>query len=153
MKNLSLKTNELRDLSRSLQLSHQHISSSKSPLVETKSKRKEKVDVTRGKGIKLLSEVALTGEAQIKEGNDEDDSNDENDLENKFKDEENKSDDDQTTSDSEKVKDDDEDDDNDEDKSEGDEDRGMDSDDVQDKKADVERTYAQQEKENLKITQ
>nr|GEX32825.1 integrase, catalytic region, zinc finger, CCHC-type, peptidase aspartic, catalytic [Tanacetum cinerariifolium] len=37
------------------------------PLVETKSKRKEKLDVTRGKGIKLLSEVALTEETQIKE--------------------------------------------------------------------------------------
>nr|GEU98716.1 hypothetical protein [Tanacetum cinerariifolium] len=37
------------------------------PLVETKSKRKEKVDVTRGKGIELLSEVALTEEAQMKE--------------------------------------------------------------------------------------
>ncbi|GKD45440.1 hypothetical protein Tco_1270085 [Tanacetum coccineum] len=37
--------------------------------VETKSKRKEKekVDVARGKGIELLSEVALTEEAQIKE--------------------------------------------------------------------------------------
>ncbi|GKE28469.1 hypothetical protein Tco_1443853, partial [Tanacetum coccineum] len=35
--------------------------------VETKSTRKEKVDVTRGKGIKLLSEVALTEEAQMKE--------------------------------------------------------------------------------------
>ncbi|GKA46913.1 hypothetical protein Tco_0739796 [Tanacetum coccineum] len=38
-------------------------------LVETKSKskEKEKVDVTRGKGIELLSEVALTEEAQMKE--------------------------------------------------------------------------------------
>ncbi|GKB47717.1 hypothetical protein Tco_0898470 [Tanacetum coccineum] len=37
--------------------------------VETKSKSKdsEKVDVTHGKGIKLLSEVALTEEAQMKE--------------------------------------------------------------------------------------
>ncbi|GJX46550.1 hypothetical protein Tco_0271740 [Tanacetum coccineum] len=35
--------------------------------METKSKSKEKVDVTRGKGIELLSEVALTEEAQIKE--------------------------------------------------------------------------------------
>nr|GEY62182.1 hypothetical protein [Tanacetum cinerariifolium] len=34
------------------------------PPVETKSKRKEKVDVTRAKGIKLLSKVALTEEAQ-----------------------------------------------------------------------------------------
>nr|GEX43869.1 hypothetical protein [Tanacetum cinerariifolium] len=37
------------------------------PHVEAKSKRKEKVDVTRGKGIKLLYEVALTKEAQMKE--------------------------------------------------------------------------------------
>nr|GEY29782.1 hypothetical protein [Tanacetum cinerariifolium] len=37
------------------------------PHVETKSKRKEKVDVTHGKGIDLLSEVALTEEAQMKE--------------------------------------------------------------------------------------
>ncbi|GJZ90298.1 hypothetical protein Tco_0662225, partial [Tanacetum coccineum] len=39
------------------------------PLVETKSKGKEKenVDVARGKGIELLSEVALTEKAQLKE--------------------------------------------------------------------------------------
>nr|GEU60245.1 hypothetical protein [Tanacetum cinerariifolium] len=61
----------------------------------------------------------------------------------------------------EEVKDDDDedDDDDDNDKSKGDEDRGMDdttnqfSVDVQDKKADVKMTDAQQEKENLKITQ
>ncbi|GJX73496.1 hypothetical protein Tco_0312091 [Tanacetum coccineum] len=35
--------------------------------VETKSKRKEKVNVTRGKGIELLSEVAFIKEAQMKE--------------------------------------------------------------------------------------
>ncbi|GJT98291.1 hypothetical protein Tco_1093809 [Tanacetum coccineum] len=34
---------------------------------KSKSKEKEKVDVTRGKGIELLSEVALTKEAQMKE--------------------------------------------------------------------------------------
>ncbi|GJV50333.1 hypothetical protein Tco_1440545 [Tanacetum coccineum] len=39
----------------------------KEALVETKTKRKEKVDVTRGKGIDLLSEVSLTEEAQMKE--------------------------------------------------------------------------------------
>nr|GEX21483.1 hypothetical protein [Tanacetum cinerariifolium] len=49
--------------------------------------------------------------------------------------------------------DDEDDDDNDDDKSESDEDRGIDSDDVQDKKADVRMTDAQQEKENLEITQ
>ncbi|GJV50777.1 hypothetical protein Tco_1446518 [Tanacetum coccineum] len=39
------------------------------PLVEAKSKgkEKEKVDVAHGKGIKLLSEVALTEKAQLKE--------------------------------------------------------------------------------------
>ncbi|GKE24049.1 hypothetical protein Tco_1435561 [Tanacetum coccineum] len=39
------------------------------PAVETKSKRKEKekVDVAHGKGIELLSDVALSKEAQIKE--------------------------------------------------------------------------------------
>ncbi|GKA30242.1 hypothetical protein Tco_0716547 [Tanacetum coccineum] len=39
------------------------------PAVETKSKRKEKekVDVAHGKGIELLSDVALSEEAQIKE--------------------------------------------------------------------------------------
>nr|GEU56324.1 hypothetical protein [Tanacetum cinerariifolium] len=130
------------------------------PHVETKSNRKENVDVTRGKGIELLSEVALIEEAQMKEGNDEDDINDNNDLENEGNNEENKSNDDKTPFDSkngldseqdmngsesdsesdqqeykEEVKDDDEDD-----KSEGDEDRGMDdtpnqfSDDVQDNK-------------------
>ncbi|GJW38053.1 hypothetical protein Tco_0060973 [Tanacetum coccineum] len=36
-------------------------------LVESSSKRKEKVDVARGKGIELLSEVALTEEAQMQE--------------------------------------------------------------------------------------
>ncbi|GKC75479.1 hypothetical protein Tco_1126253 [Tanacetum coccineum] len=35
--------------------------------VETKSKRKEKVDVTHGKGIELLSEVDLTEDAQFEE--------------------------------------------------------------------------------------
>ncbi|GKA85264.1 hypothetical protein Tco_0806918 [Tanacetum coccineum] len=39
------------------------------PTAETKSKRKEKekVDVAHGKGIELLSDVALTEEAQVKE--------------------------------------------------------------------------------------
>nr|GFC49701.1 hypothetical protein [Tanacetum cinerariifolium] len=37
------------------------------PPVETQSKRKEKVDVARGKGIDLLYEVALTEVAQMKE--------------------------------------------------------------------------------------
>ncbi|GJX05391.1 hypothetical protein Tco_0191307 [Tanacetum coccineum] len=37
------------------------------PHVETKSKKKEMVDVNRSKGIELLSNVALTEEAQMKE--------------------------------------------------------------------------------------
>ncbi|GJV45881.1 hypothetical protein Tco_1430417 [Tanacetum coccineum] len=37
------------------------------PPVEIKSKRKEKVDVNRGKGIDILFEVALTEEAHMKE--------------------------------------------------------------------------------------
>ncbi|GJW71479.1 hypothetical protein Tco_0128396 [Tanacetum coccineum] len=36
-------------------------------LVETSSKRKEKVNVTRGKGIELISEVAFTEDAQFEE--------------------------------------------------------------------------------------
>ncbi|GJV48703.1 hypothetical protein Tco_1438915 [Tanacetum coccineum] len=43
------------------------------------SKKKEKVDVSRGKGIELLSQVALTEDAQFEEGNDKDDSNNEQD--------------------------------------------------------------------------
>nr|GEU59911.1 hypothetical protein [Tanacetum cinerariifolium] len=39
----------------------------KEPHVETQSKRKEKVDVAHGKGIDLLSKVALTKEGQMKE--------------------------------------------------------------------------------------
>nr|GEW98272.1 hypothetical protein [Tanacetum cinerariifolium] len=114
----------------------------------------KKDNVTRGKGIELLSGVALTEKSSDERSNDD----------------ENKSDDDKTPSDSEKdpdfeqdsggsesdsesdqqeyeeeVKDnDDEDDDDDDDKSKGDEDRGMDAqqfnNDIQDKKADVEMT-------------
>nr|GEX34079.1 hypothetical protein [Tanacetum cinerariifolium] len=62
-------------------------------------------------------------------------------------------DDDEVKDDDDEVKDDDEDDENDDDKSEGNEDRGMDNNDVQDKKAAVNITDAQQEKENLEITQ
>nr|GEZ89674.1 hypothetical protein [Tanacetum cinerariifolium] len=124
------------------------------------------LDVTKDESIESESESR---------GNDKDGSNDENDSENEGKDEENKSDDDKTPSDSEngldseqdsdgsesdsesdhQEYDDDEfkDDDDDDDKFEGDEDKGMDSDDVQDKKADVEMTDAEHERENLKITQ
>nr|GFA33833.1 hypothetical protein [Tanacetum cinerariifolium] len=178
------------------------------PPVETKSKRKEKMDVTRGKGIELLFEVALTEEAQMKEVRKKslrdfhklhpicsgivtekpprvDKITPPITSEGTGNDDENKSDDDKTPSDNEKdsdskqdidgseldsesdqqeyeeevkddddeFKDDDEDDDDDDDKSEGDEDRGMDSDDVQNKKDDIEIIDAQQEKENLKMTQ
>nr|GEY53113.1 hypothetical protein [Tanacetum cinerariifolium] len=134
------------------------------PPLETKSKRKEKVDVARGKRIDLLSEVTLTKEDQMKEvrkkslrdfhkshpsgsgsGNDEDDSNNEEASEQENDTEEHESDSEQDTdrnesdfeSDQQDDDEDDDDDDNDDDKSEGDEDRGMDSDDVQDKKADL----------------
>nr|GEY14754.1 hypothetical protein [Tanacetum cinerariifolium] len=66
MKNLSQKENELRSVKKSL-TKPTTIIVIREPPVETKSKRKEKVDVTRGKGIELLSEVALTEEAQMKE--------------------------------------------------------------------------------------
>nr|GEU96977.1 putative ribonuclease H-like domain-containing protein [Tanacetum cinerariifolium] len=151
------------------------------PHVETQSKRKEEVDVARGKGIDLLSEITPpvtskgTGdkprvldvtkdestESESKSlGNDEDDSNNKEGSEQENDSEEYESNSEQDTngskSDSEsdqQVNDDDEDDDNDKDKSEDDEDRGIDSDDIQDKKADVGMTDAQQEKENLKIAQ
>nr|GEY05627.1 hypothetical protein [Tanacetum cinerariifolium] len=172
------------------------------PHMETQSKRKRKGRCFSWKGIDLLSKVALTEEAHIKEvrkkslrdfykshpsgfglaaekppsvekitppvisegtgdkprvpdvtkddsteseseslGNDDDDNNDK----------EGNSESDQQ--DEVKVKDDNEDDENYDDKSEGDEDRGMDSDEVQDKKADVRMMDAQQEIENLEITQ
>nr|GEX87167.1 hypothetical protein [Tanacetum cinerariifolium] len=60
---------------------------------------------------------------------------------------------DQQDDDDDEFKDDDEVDYNDADKSEGDEDRGMDNDDAHDNKADVGITDAQQETENLEITQ
>nr|GEW09669.1 hypothetical protein [Tanacetum cinerariifolium] len=104
------------------------------PPVETKSKRKEKVDVARGKGIELLYEIALAEKAQMKEsqvkelvinqgwvldvtkddsteseseswGNDEDDNNDENDSKDEGNNKENKIDDDKTPFDSEKGSD------------------------------------------------
>ncbi|GJX20225.1 hypothetical protein Tco_0222902 [Tanacetum coccineum] len=64
------------------------------PAMETKSKRKEKekVDVAHGKGIELLYDVALTEEAQMKEGNDEDDSNEEHVSSDEGSEEENESD-------------------------------------------------------------
>ncbi|GJU47565.1 retrovirus-related pol polyprotein from transposon TNT 1-94 [Tanacetum coccineum] len=77
------------------------------------SKKKEKVDVTRGKGIELLSQVALTEDAQFEEvqeeyegllqdsskwGNDEDDSNNKQDSSGEDSDQENVSDDDKTKS-------------------------------------------------------
>nr|GEX87143.1 hypothetical protein [Tanacetum cinerariifolium] len=127
------------------------------PPVETQSKRKEKVDVARGKGIDLLSEVALTEEAQMKE------------VRKKSLRDFHKSHPSGSGSVAEKppsvekiipsvtsegtgdkpgvpdvTKD---------ESTESDGDRGMDIDDVQDEKADVGMTDAQQEKENLEITQ
>nr|GEX66307.1 hypothetical protein [Tanacetum cinerariifolium] len=97
------------------------------------SKKKEKVDVTQGKGIELLSQVALTEDAQFEEvrrkrtgvkprvpdvteeesseseaeswGNDEDDSNNEQDSSGKDSDQEKDSDDDKTQSDNENKSD------------------------------------------------
>ncbi|GJS15121.1 hypothetical protein Tco_0409593 [Tanacetum coccineum] len=90
------------------------------------SKKKEKVDVTRGKGIELLSQVALNKDAQFEEvqrksmrefhrthpsgsgaikiipsGNDEDDSNNEQDSSGEDSDQKNNSDDDKTQLDNE----------------------------------------------------
>ncbi|GJU35729.1 hypothetical protein Tco_1184083 [Tanacetum coccineum] len=93
------------------------------------SKKKEKVDVARGKGIKLLFDVALKEDAQFEEfrrkrtgvkpgvpnvtkeessknkaeswGNDKDDNNNDQDSENEGSDQEKNSDDDKTQSDSE----------------------------------------------------
>nr|GEV39495.1 ribonuclease H [Tanacetum cinerariifolium] len=93
------------------------------PPVETKSKRKEEVDVACGKGIELTKSSVIsegtcnkpgvpdvTKDESTKSeseswGNDEDDNNDENDSENEGNNEENKSDDDKTPFDSEKGSD------------------------------------------------
>nr|GEU96860.1 hypothetical protein [Tanacetum cinerariifolium] len=131
------------------------------PPVEIQSKRKEKVDVARGKGIDLLSEVALTKEAQMKKVRkkslrDFHKSHSSGSgsvaekppsvekitppVTSKGTGDKPEQDTDGSESDSESDQqddddeDDDEDDDNDDDKSQGDEDRWMDSDDVQDKK-------------------
>ncbi|GJZ52468.1 hypothetical protein Tco_0606983 [Tanacetum coccineum] len=70
------------------------------------SKKKERVDVARGKGIELLSDVALTKEAQFEEGNDEDDSNNEQESSGEDSDQENdKSDQEEDEDDEEEVKD------------------------------------------------
>ncbi|GKE68611.1 hypothetical protein Tco_1526683, partial [Tanacetum coccineum] len=78
-------------------------------LVPSSSKRKGKVDVSRGKGIELLSEVALTEDAQYEEvrkkRNDEDDSNDDHDSSGEDSDQENDSDDDKTQLDNENESD------------------------------------------------
>nr|GFA62287.1 hypothetical protein [Tanacetum cinerariifolium] len=145
------------------------------PHVETQSKRKEKVDVARAKGIDLLSEVALIEEAHMKEVRKKslrdfhkshpsgsgsvaekppsvekitppvtsEGTSDKPGVPDVTKDESTEN------SESDQQVDDDN---KDDDKSEGDEDRGMDSNDIQDKKADVGMTDAQQKKENLEIT-
>nr|GEX84231.1 hypothetical protein [Tanacetum cinerariifolium] len=87
-------------------------------------KKKEKVDVTQGKGIELLFQVALTEDSQFEEvqrksmrdfykthpsgsgtGNDEDDRNNEQDSSGEDSDQENDSDDDKTQSDNENKSD------------------------------------------------
>ncbi|GJY51662.1 hypothetical protein Tco_0442509 [Tanacetum coccineum] len=102
------------------------------PVDEEPSKRKEKVDVNHGKGIDLLSEVALTEEAQMKEvrkkslrvpdvtkdnstesefeswGNDEDNKNNEQESSNEASEQENESEEQESDSEQEeKSKDDD----------------------------------------------
>ncbi|GJR93247.1 hypothetical protein Tco_0265421 [Tanacetum coccineum] len=91
---------------------------------KSKSKEKKKVDVTCGKGIELLSEVALTEEAQMKEvpdvteddsteseyeswGNDEDDSNNEQESSNEGSEQENKSEEQESDSEQEEESEDD----------------------------------------------
>ncbi|GJX71294.1 hypothetical protein Tco_0308465 [Tanacetum coccineum] len=101
---------------------------------KSKSKEKEKVDVSRGKGIELLSEVALTEEAQMKEvrkkslrdfykthivvldsteseseswGNDEDDSNNEQESSNEGSEQENESEEQESDSEQEEESEDD----------------------------------------------
>ncbi|GJU70225.1 hypothetical protein Tco_1256484 [Tanacetum coccineum] len=69
------------------------------------SKKKEKMTLEKRKGIDLLSEVALTEEAQYKEGNDEDDINNDQNLESNGIDQENDSNDDKTQSDNENESD------------------------------------------------
>nr|GEZ80748.1 hypothetical protein [Tanacetum cinerariifolium] len=112
------------------------------PPVETQTKRKEKMKEVRKKSLRDFHKSHPSGSESW--GNDKDESNNEEDSES------NQQDDDDEDKDDD---DDDEDDDNDDDKSECDEDKGIDSDDVQDKKADVRMTDAQQEKENLETTQ
>nr|GEV24854.1 retrovirus-related Pol polyprotein from transposon TNT 1-94 [Tanacetum cinerariifolium] len=136
------------------------------PPVKTQLKRKEKVDVARTgdkPGVPDVTKDESTESESESWGNDEDDSNNEEGNKQENNSEEHELDSKQDTyksesdSESDQQDDDDEDDyednDNDNDKSEGDEDRGIDSDDVQDKKANVGMTDAQQEKENLEITQ
>ncbi|GKA01847.1 hypothetical protein Tco_0674512 [Tanacetum coccineum] len=100
----------------------------KEPLVETKSKgkekEKEKVDVAHGKGIELLSEIALTEKAQLKEGcdvteddsteseseswgNDEDDSNNEQEASDESSGQENESEEQESNSKQDEESDDD----------------------------------------------
>nr|GEX33814.1 hypothetical protein [Tanacetum cinerariifolium] len=150
----------------------------KEPLVETQSKRKEKGTGDKP-GIPDVTKDDSTESESESWGNDDDDSNDkegteqendnvEHDLDSEQETDRSESDsesdqqdddgddevkDDDEVKENDEVKDDDEDDDNDDDQSGGDEDRGMDSDVVPDKKADVGMTDAQQEKENLEITQ
>nr|GEU76722.1 hypothetical protein [Tanacetum cinerariifolium] len=173
------KENMLRDLPRSLQLLQLQVSFLGMLLWKNNLKERKKKKSLRDfhklhpSGVPDVTKYESTKSESESWGNDEDDRNDKNESENEDKDEENKSNDDETTFDSEKGLDSEQDtdgsesdsesdqqddddevkDDDDDDKSEGDTDRGMDSDYVQDKKADVGMTDAEQEKENLEITQ
>ncbi|GKA77962.1 hypothetical protein Tco_0784499 [Tanacetum coccineum] len=152
------------------------------PPVETKSKGKEKVDVAHGKGIELLSEVALTEKAQLKEGNDEDDINNEQEVIDEGSGQENEGEEQESDSEQDEESDDDnqeeeevdQENESEDDEIESDEDKGMDDttdqfdDDVdtrleeptqtgkevvQGEGADVEMIDAQQGNENLETTQ
>nr|GEV04283.1 hypothetical protein [Tanacetum cinerariifolium] len=114
------------------------------PPVETHLKRKEKVNVARGKGIDLLSEGSDDEDSNDEEGSEQKNDNEEHELDSKKDTDESESDSKSNQQDDDddddEVKDDDkddnEDDDNDDDLSEGEEDRGIDSEDVPDKKDD-----------------
>ncbi|GJS37447.1 hypothetical protein Tco_0535829 [Tanacetum coccineum] len=67
MKNLSRKANELRDLPRNLQLLQLQVLVYHRDPMKTKVLQERKGGCPRGKGIDLLSEVALAEKAQLKE--------------------------------------------------------------------------------------
>ncbi|GKC59282.1 hypothetical protein Tco_1086880 [Tanacetum coccineum] len=124
------KANELRDQSRSLQLSQQQVSSSESLWWKQslKERKKEKVDVARGKGIELLSEESESESW----GNDEDDNNNEQESSNEGSEQENVSE---------------------EQESDSEQDNESKDDEIESEGADVKMNEAQQGNENLDTTQ